>query len=249
MGAMNLEEFCLRFHAFLDEKPSFPLLLEAGQELFGELLSDPSWFREILRKLIMDRDFLKTQEVSVFHNEITLHRSPDRAFSVLAYIWEPDYVTPIHDHGSWGIIGGLIQPFRERKYRRLDDGQAQGQAELEEVSSKVIGPGETTHVLPLNKGIHQMEAATDQLAVTVSVYGKSVRKGYIQFFDPFRKKVIPAYHPKLFKEVLAVRTLGAIPEPWAKDILTGEASASIPAYLMREYQLSLSKLARRKPKE
>ncbi len=248
MGGMNLEEFCVRFHAFLDKKPPFPTLMEGGQKLLGELLSDPSWFREILRKLILERDFLKMQEVSVFHNEITLHRSPDRTFSVLAYIWEPGYRSPIHDHGSWGMIGGLIQQFRERKYRRLDDGQIEGHAELEEVSSKVIEPGETTHVLPLSKGIHQMEAL-DQLAVTLSVYGKSVRKGLVQFFDPLGKEVKPAYHPKLFKEVLAVRALGSIPEPWAEDILTAQTFASKPAYLMKEYQLSLSKAGRGKPKQ
>jgi predicted metal-dependent enzyme (double-stranded beta helix superfamily) len=249
MGGMNLEEFCLRFHAFLDKKPSFPTLVEVGQELLGELLSDPSWFRGILRKLILDREFLKMQEVSVFHNEITLHRSSDRAFSVLAYIWEPHTPSPIHDHGSWGMIGGLIHQFRERKYRRLDGGQVEGHAELEEVSSKVIGPGETTYVLPLDKGIHRMEAAMDQLAVTVSVYGRSIRKGYVQFFDPSQKKVVQAYAPKLFKEVLAIRTLGSIPEPWAESILTAKTPAAIPDYLMKEYQLSLSKLYRGKLKE
>jgi predicted metal-dependent enzyme (double-stranded beta helix superfamily) len=246
---MNLEEFCLRFHAFLDEKPALPMLIEVGQELFGELLTDPGWFRGILRKLILDRDFLKMQEVSVFHNEITLYRSPDRAFSVLAYIWEPSNASPIHDHGSWGMIGGLIHQFRERKYRRLDEGKIEGHAELEEISSTIIGPGDTTYVLPLDKGIHQMEAATNRLAVTVSVYGKSVRKGYVQFFDPLEKKVIQAYHPKLFKEVLAIRTLGQIPEPRAEDILTAETLASMPAYLRKEYQKSLPKLAREKPKE
>jgi predicted metal-dependent enzyme (double-stranded beta helix superfamily) len=249
MGRMNLEEFCLRFHAFLDEKPSFPMLIEAGQELFGELLSDPGWFRGILRKLILDRDFLKMQEVSVFHNEITLHRSSDRAFSVLAYIWEPQTPSPIHDHGSWGMIGGLIHQVQERKYRRLDEGQVEGHAELEEISSEVIGPGRTTYVFPLDKGIHRMEAAMDQLAVTVSVYGRPIRQGYVQFFDPSQKKVVQAYPPKLFKEVLAIRTLGSIPEPWAEDILTAETPAAIPDYLMKEYQLSLSKLRRGKPKE
>jgi hypothetical protein len=147
------------------------------------------------------------------------------------------------------MIGGLIHRVQERRYRRLDDGQVEGHAELEEVSSEVIGPGGFTHVLPLDKGIHRMAAAMDQLAVTVSVYGRSIRKGYVQFFDPSQEKVVQAYPPKLFKEVLAMRTLGSIAEPWAENILTAEAFASKPAYLMKEYQLSLSRLARRKPKE
>jgi hypothetical protein len=83
----------------------------------------------------------------------------------------------------------------------------------------------------------------------VSVYGRSIRKGYVQFFDPSRKKVIQAYPPKLFKEVLAIRTLGSIAEPWAENILTAKTPAEIPDYLRKEYQMSLSKLGRGKPKE
>jgi len=249
MGHMNLEEFCLRFQAFLEEKPSVSQVFEVGGELLGHLVSNPGWCQEFLKKLILDPDFLNRQPASVFPNEITLHRSPDRSLSVLAYIWEPHHPSPVHDHGSWGVVGCLTNQVLERKYRRLDDGHVEGYAEMEEISSPVIEPGGISHVLPLNKGIHQMGAASDQLAITVGVYGRSIRKGYTQFFDPSKKTVIRAYSPKLFKQVLAIRALGSIAEPWAEDILEAEVPASIPDYLKNEYQSSLSKFRRGKPKE
>jgi predicted metal-dependent enzyme (double-stranded beta helix superfamily) len=240
---MNLETFCLRFQAFLEEKPGTSRVMELGLKLLGELLSDPRWFQEFFEKLLMDPGFLNRQPTSVYRNEITLHRSPGQSFSVLAYIWEPNRPSPIHDHGSWGLIGSLIESVREKKYRRLDDGRVEGYAELEKTSSTVIEPGGTSHVLPLDEGIHQMGAAGDRTAVSVGVYGKSIRQGYSQFFDPAGKTVVRAYPPKLFKKVLAIRALGSIAEPWAEDILKATTSLPVPDYLAPEYQSATKKSA------
>jgi predicted metal-dependent enzyme (double-stranded beta helix superfamily) len=240
---MNLETFCLRFQAFLAEKPSVPHLLDVGLKLFGKLLSDPRWFEEFFRKLLTDPDFLNQQPTSVYRNEITLCRSADRSLSVLAYIWEPHRPSPIHDHGSWGMVGSLIQQVREIKYRRLDDGRVEGYAELEKTSSRVIEPGGTSHVLPLDEGIHQMGAAGERMAISVGVYGRTIRPGYSQFFDPSGKTVFRAYPPKLFKRVLAIRALGSIDEPWAEDILEAARSSPVPDYLKREYPSATKKSA------
>jgi hypothetical protein len=91
-----------------------------------------------------------------------------------------------------------------------------------------------------------MGAAGDQLAISVGVYGRSIRQGYTQFFDPSGKTVFRAYHPKLFKKVLAIRALGSIAEPWAEDILKAANSSAPPDYLAGEFQLALSRLSRRK---
>ncbi len=239
---MNLEQFCLGFQGFLEEKPTYPRLLKEGQLFLKELVGDPFWFREILKKIILDPEFINLQKDSVFENEITLYRSPDRAFSVLAYLWEAQSSTPIHDHGSWGIIGALTQRIQEKKYRRLDDGKKEGVGEIQEISSRWIEPGDTTYVLPLDEGIHRMEAAADRGSITISIYGESLRKGYIHFFDASRRKVIRAYPPKLYKKVLAIRSLGTIREPWAKELLAAGILHSVPDPLKEEYQQSLNML-------
>lgn len=238
---MNLETFCLRFQAFLEGKPGPSQLMDVGPKLLGELLSDPGWFQGVLEKLLMDPGFLNRQPTSVYRNEITLHRSAGQFFSILAYIWEPHRPSPVHDHVSWGLIGPLIRTVREIKYRRLDDGRVDGYAELEKTTSRVIDPGGTSHVLPLDEGIHQMGAAGDRLAVSVGVYGRSIRPGYAQFFDPSGKTVVRAYPPKLFKKVLAIRALSSIAEPWAESILKAATSSPIPDYLAQEYQAATKK--------
>jgi predicted metal-dependent enzyme (double-stranded beta helix superfamily) len=187
-----------------------------------------------LHKLISDSAFSERQAPSVFANEVTLYRSPDRLFSVLAYLWEPHALCEIHDHSSWGIIGSLFHPLREVRYRRLDDGRLEGYAELEEISSRVIEPGEMVRVLPLDKGIHQTGSATDQFSISLGIYGRSIRKGYFQLFNPSEKKVVRAYPPKLFKQILAVRALKSAPDLWAKE-LSAASSASLPEYLTKEF--------------
>jgi predicted metal-dependent enzyme (double-stranded beta helix superfamily) len=231
---MDLEEFCCRFQAFLEKNPEGPQIFETGRRLLGELLGDARWFGKVLQKLVSDPVFSSTQAPSVFPNEVILHRSPDRSFSVLAYLWEPSTLGAIHDHSSWGIIGALLHSMKEVRYRRLDDGQAENYAELEEISSRVIEPGEMSRVLPLEKGIHQTGSASEEFAVSLGVYGRSMRKGYILLFDRSEKTATRGYPPRLYKQILAVRTLKSNSDLWGKELADASSSGSLPVSLAED---------------
>jgi predicted metal-dependent enzyme (double-stranded beta helix superfamily) len=231
---MKLEDFCGRFHAFLKEGPKTPQILNTGKELLGGLLSDPRWFGETLSRLVSDASYLETQTPSVFANEVTLYRSPDRIFSVMAFLWEPGSLCPVHDHSSWGIIGSLLDSVKEIRYSRLDDAGVDGNADLEQMAARTIRPGEVVYVAPLDQGIHQTGAAADRLAVSLGVYGKSIRKGYIHFFDPLNKRVERAYPPRIYKQVLAIRALKSAPEVWAEELSSLSSVHSLPEYLAEE---------------
>lgn len=237
---MIFKEFCERFHELVEKDLPSASRIEEGRRLVGELVSDAEWFREILERLVLDREYLDQQRASIWPNEVTLYRSPDRSFVALAYFWEPRDADAIHDHGSWGIIGELIGPALERKFRRLDDGRRLDYAEIEEVSSRVIEPGNTTFVLPLNEGIHQMENLTDSTAVSINVYGRTVRKGYVQYYYPDKRAVRRVFPPGTSKKVLAVRILGALDRSWAEDVLRAALRDPLPDFLRKECEDSLS---------
>ncbi len=233
---MNLENFCDRFQTLQEQQPDTPALLDAGKRLMQELLRDPAWFAEFLRNYVADPAFLTDQPASVFDNEIKLYRSSDKSFTLLAYLWDRRGLCVVHDHSAWGLIGSFLHPLREVKYRRLDDGQVEGYAHLEQTSDSALQPGEVGIVLPLDKGIHQTGAADDALTISLGVYGRSIRQGYIHFFDPGRKKFRRATSRLLFKKVLALRALSSLEEFLGKRFLTPSLLDSLPGDLVREFR-------------
>src|ERR1700684_250585 len=46
--------------------------------------------------------------------------APDSSMSLFAIVWTPGQWTPIHDHGSWGVVGVLRGILHERSYIRAD---------------------------------------------------------------------------------------------------------------------------------
>ncbi len=242
MTVTNLEQFCESFDDLLKGKPDVSAIISTGRALVSELMNRKEWFGDVLERLLFDKEFSESQKPGIWPNEITLYRSPERSFLVLCYIWDPGLSDAIHDHGSWGIIGSFLRPIGEKKYIRMDDGKKEGYAELEEVSSIVLQPGQTTYVLPLNKGIHRMENFGSDTAITINVYGPNVRKGYVQFFYPEMNSVNRVYPPKAFREALAARAIGSMAAPWSEKLLKRIQASALPDYIKKEGEISLAKL-------
>ena len=238
----RFEAFCGRIQRMIADEKTISRKIENGRELVSELLSRQDWFFEYLKKMILEPSSFESRRPGIWPNEYTIYRSPERSFVVLAYIWDAKLADIIHDHGSWGIIGTLCGKLGERKYERTDDGKREGCAELLETGHGVCGPGETTFVLPLSKGIHAMDNPTDGIAASINVYGKTIRQGYIQFFDPEKKTVTRAFPPRTLREVLAVKTLAAIDPSRAEGVLREALGATRPPQLMQQYEAALLKL-------
>jgi predicted metal-dependent enzyme (double-stranded beta helix superfamily) len=240
----DFETFCGGVQKTLAEEKGVLRQIERVRELVSGLASTPGWFEEFMKKMILDRAFIESQKPSMWPNEITLYRSPDKSFIVLAYIWDAKLADIVHDHGSWGVIGTLCAKLKEKKYRRLDDGKRDGYAELRETEGKVYSPGGTTFVLPLNEGLHAMENPTDGIAISVNIYGKSIGRGYTQFFDPAKKTVTRVYPPRALKEVLAAKALAAFGTGRAESVLLEALSVPQPTHLREEFERALAKLRR-----
>ncbi|NSW81890.1 MAG: cysteine dioxygenase family protein [Syntrophothermus sp.] len=234
---MDLNQFVEKFEIFLKGNPPLEEIFSAGRSMVGELVSSPGCLNETLTRLVLDDDFLNSQWHAIDPNDIVLYRHPEKLFTVRAFIWEPGAFYPVHDHGSWGLVGAYINRIRERKYIRTDDGSNEKYADIEITADAVLDPGQTTYVEFL--GLHQMEAAEDKVTVTIHVYGKPMRKGYIQLFNLHNKRIHRVYAPSLFPRVLAIRTLGSISEDWAKEMLRKSLSKGQADYLQKECLLAL----------
>ncbi|MGE5398632.1 MAG: hypothetical protein ACM3MK_13990 [Chitinophagales bacterium] len=192
-------------------------IVSEGQKIQARLVADPSLILDQLAAFIAgDKDSMYWP---VDLNDLTLYRDKDKLFSVRLFVWEAHTPYPIHDHGAWGVVGGLANQVRESKYHRLDDGSREGYAELKIKSEAVLHPGETTWVLPLNDGIHRMEAVGDTTGLTLHTYGRPVRTGFINSFMYQSHGVYKLYPMRTHRQILAVKALESIGGGQSKDIL------------------------------
>ncbi len=118
-----------------------------------------------------------------------LHEEPDHALAVFAASWLPGRGTPPHDHGTWGIVVGVDGPEKNVFWARVDDGSRSGYAELRQVEERVVGPGE---VLAMPAGtIHSVRNDSEQVTLSLHVYGKHVNFTQRSQFDPDRRTQTP----------------------------------------------------------
>lgn len=245
MVITNLEEFIKQFSSLLEQKSALPEFIPKGRELLSQLVTSQNWLQNTLERLVLDESFLLSQWHSVDPNDITLYRSPDKTFSVRAFIWESGVTYPVHDHGAWGIVGAHLNKVRERKFIRVDNKLVDGYAEIKQTTDTVLDVGGTTVVLPEDQGLHQMEAVDGLTCISIHVYGAPVRKGYIQIYNQNDRTVYRAYPPQTAKKVLAIKALGSIDQPWAENIL--QQAENQPAdFIQKESWLALANLAKLK---
>jgi predicted metal-dependent enzyme (double-stranded beta helix superfamily) len=118
-----------------------------------------------------------------------LHEEPDHTLAVFAASWLPGRGTPPHDHGTWGIVVGVDGPETNVFWARTDDGSQPGHAELRQVGRKVFQPGE---VLAMPAGtIHSVSNESEQITVSLHVYGKHTNFTERSQFDPDRRTRAP----------------------------------------------------------
>ena len=147
------------------------------------------------------------RSAQLFDDEILLHLNTNPMFSIRMFIYEPGVYTPIHDHNSWGVIGAALGKIGVKKYVRDDDGSKPGYARLNKTEDLILEGSQTDLALPLNQGIHQTGNSDSQTSIMVSVYGRPIRRLYIQRFDPDNNSVYRMYPPRMKKKMLAARVL------------------------------------------
>src|SRR4029453_2061629 len=48
-----------------------------------------------------------------------IYAAPDDSISLYSIVWLPGQWTPVHDHGSWGVVGVVEGVLEERSYLRI----------------------------------------------------------------------------------------------------------------------------------
>jgi predicted metal-dependent enzyme (double-stranded beta helix superfamily) len=103
-----------------------------------------------------------------------VYDAPDGTLSLYTLVWLPGQWTPIHDHGSWGVVGVLEGVLEERNYVRLspDRGLDEGIA-LARGGVILLGHGAVTSFVPNPDHIHVTGVPTERpRVVSLHLYGR-----------------------------------------------------------------------------
>lgn len=108
----------------------------------------------------------------------------------------PEALTPIHNHGSWGVIGVYQDRDRYQLWRRLDDGHGPGEAAVELVEERVLDAGDVVILPPPPQDIHAQQGLDGAAALEYVLFGRGdiAMTQPLLYFDPAQgtaEQVVP----------------------------------------------------------
>jgi len=164
----RLAAFIQGMDAVLDTAPAEAGVVEACAGLLRELVAHDDWLPEDC-----------AQPHPVHYRQYLLHRDPADRYSVVSFVWGPGQRTPIHDHGTWGVIGMLRGAEYGLSYVRTDGRLQPG------LDEERLEPGQITRVSPTIGDIHLVRNAfDDRVSISIHVYGTDIGKQTRHVYDP-----------------------------------------------------------------
>jgi predicted metal-dependent enzyme (double-stranded beta helix superfamily) len=204
---IELLEICNRWSEAIEGICEDSARMEFFKHELSGFLQNKSIFIKLLKNIISGSPYPDLHRARLLDDEMVLYLNPKRLFSLRMFLYGPGDFTPIHDHSSWGVLGAAVGELGVMRYAREDDGSVEGYARLRQTASVFLQPGEIELTRPLNEGIHQTGNPVDGSTIMVSVYGRPIRRLYINRFDDKTNKVEKLYPPRIKKRMLAAQAL------------------------------------------
>lgn len=165
----RLYRFLTDLEDILKQENSDRRRLEAIMPLVRKLLNSNAW-------LLTDYDL---PDPDLGWSVTTLYDEPDFPLTVQTVAWSPGQISPIHNHGTWGLVA-LISG-QEKNIFWQENHPSDSTLEIEMVGELVISPGDIISFLP--NTIHQIEALGEEPTVSFNLYGETDYEMRFEF-DP-----------------------------------------------------------------
>jgi predicted metal-dependent enzyme (double-stranded beta helix superfamily) len=121
---------------------------------------------------------------------------PNGDLSLFALVWLPGQWTPVHDHGSWGVVGVVEGLLEERAHMSADgDIHRDHGIRLRRGGVVLLNPGAVTTFVPNPDHIHMTGvAATRTRCVSLHLYGRNMESFHIYDVEHGTRKLIEVPH-------------------------------------------------------
>lgn len=129
-----------------------------------------------------------------------VHEAADGQLSLFALVWRPGQWTPVHDHGTWGVVGVLEGALEERNYIRCDRDQDRREGcdrdiDLRRGGVILMTPGTVTSFVPNPDHIHMTGVSADRpRAVSLHLYGRALHDFHVYDCGTGTRKLIQVAH-------------------------------------------------------
>ncbi len=127
----------------------------------------------LLRKLLNHCPWLQTYYMPPSPNPgwsiLSLYEEPEFPLTLQIVAWLPGNISPIHNHGTWGIVALLSGQEKNTFWRRSPTPEFGDR--LQAVDTYILNPGEIITFLP--DAIHSVEPLGDEPAITLNIYGET----------------------------------------------------------------------------
>ena len=164
-------------HRFLTE--IIDLLDSAPQE--SEEWDYLPQIRMRVRQLVMNSYWIQTQfqEISSITGVsiLPLYDEIGYPLSIQNVTTAPAIASPIHNHGTWGVVALIKGREKHTFWRQREDLDCPGQIEF--VGEKILNPGEIISFMP--NAIHQVTAIGTEPVRTFHLYGDTQPKSRYRF--------------------------------------------------------------------
>ena len=106
-----------------------------------------------------------------------LYREPEYPLTVQMVAGQPGGMSPIHNHGAWGIVAIVSGTEKNRFWKRSPTAEYPDRLEL--VGEQILEPGEIISFLP--DAIHSVESIGDEPTISFNIYGQTNYKQRYRF--------------------------------------------------------------------
>ncbi len=125
-----------------------------------------------------------------------LYICPEDELSLYALVWLPGQWTPVHDHGSWGVVGVVEGILEERAFMALDGEITTNEGiRLKRGGNVLLPPGAVTTFVPNPDHIHRTGVPADrERAVSLHLYGRTMNSFHLYDVDAGTRRLIDVAH-------------------------------------------------------
>ena len=129
--------------------------------------------RPLARKLLNNNPWLLTEyeapDPELGWSVTMLYDEPDFPLTVQTVAWLPGQVSPIHNHGTWGLVALISGQEKNTFWQETDPSNFT--SNIKQVGELILNPGDIIGFLP--NTIHHVKALGDEATISFNLYGET----------------------------------------------------------------------------